>query len=152
MRLTKLLTLSAFVLLFSSMTVHATSPDEKASTDQKLIVAVSKASKAWKDAFNSGNAQAAASLYEQDATMTAAPFGTFKGREAIQTFWSNLVEQGFDDVVYSNTVIKVIDEQTISISADWRMNNAKGVITNELWVIQKDGSALLREDHFEVIP
>ena len=30
------------------------------------------------------------------------------------------------------------------------MNKASGVIHKELWVIQEDGSAKLREDHFEV--
>ena len=32
------------------------------------------------------------------------------------------------------------------ISATWVMNKAYGIITNEFWVIQKDGGAKLRMD------
>ena len=150
MNLTNTLFLIAFTLLFASQSSAANSPEDKATKDQALILAVAKASNAWKTAFNQGDAKAAAALYEDNAVMIASPFGKFEGREAIQTFWTNLIAQGFDDVVYNNTTSKIIDEKTVSISADWRMNNASGIITNELWVLQKDGSARLREDHFEV--
>jgi hypothetical protein len=32
------------------------------------------------------------------------------------------------------------------------MNKAAGTITKELWVLQNDGRALLREDFFEAYP
>ena len=32
------------------------------------------------------------------------------------------------------------------------MNKAHGVIHRELWVLQEDGSAKLREDNFEALP
>lgn len=124
--------------------------ESSAQNDLTIQVAVANASKAWKDAFNSGDAFAASALYEDDAVMVVKPFGTYTGREEILAFWKNLVEQGYDDVVYSKTVVNLLDEHSARVSADWKMNKAHGVITSELWVIQPDGRALLREDHFEV--
>ena len=89
-------------------------------------------------------------LYEKDAVMVVEPFGRFTGHDEILGFWTSLVDQGFDDVVYSNTTMVVLDDKSARVSADWAMNKASGVITNELWVIQPDGRALLREDHFAV--
>lgn len=121
-----------------------------ARNDMKVQVAVATASKAWKDAFNAGDAAAAAALYEEDAVMTVKPIGTFKGRKEILAFWTDIIGKGFDDVVYNNTVTIVLDNQSARIAASWEMNNAKGIITNELWVVQPDGRALLREDDFEI--
>ncbi len=70
-------------------------------------------------------------------------------RTAILAFWKDIVAKGFDDVVYINTTTKVLDDTSACISASWRMNKANGVITNEFWVVQPDGRALLRKDHFE---
>ncbi len=91
-------------------------------------------------------------MYEEDAVMVAAPFGTFEGREAIQAFWQQIIDGGYDDVVYYNTTTRVVDRTLTAarVSADWQMNKAHGIITNELWVLQPDGTALLREDHFEI--
>ncbi len=130
---------------------NAQSGEESAELEYTASQAVAKASKAWRDAFNRGDAAAAAALYEENAVMVAKPFGTFTGRAQIQTFWENLVKQGFDNVIYMNTTTKYLDPNTVQISASWRMNKASGVITNELWVLQPDGQALLREDHFEVV-
>lgn len=124
--------------------------EAQAKLDKTLLVAVATASKNWKDAFNAGDAVAAAALYEEHAVMVVKPFGTFKGRDEILAFWNDIVSKGFDDVVYKNTVTTIIDESSARIESDWTMNNAYGLITNELWVIQEDGRALLREDHFEI--
>lgn len=126
--------------------------ETRAASEYKLSIAVATASRAWRDAFNAGDAVAAAALYEENAIMVAKPFGTFKGRTAIEAFWTNIIEKGFDDVVYYNTATKVVDQslKAVRVSADWKMNNAQGIITNELWVLQPDGTALLREDHFEI--
>ena len=134
------------------MTLSSTHSKTRAENEYKLSTAIAKASRAWRDAFNSGDAAAAAALYEKEAIMVAKPFGTFKGREQIQAFWADIIEKGFADVVYYHTQTTIIDQTLTAarVSADWTMNNAKGVITNELWVLQEDGSALLREDHFEV--
>lgn len=126
----------------------------RASAEFDLVTAVAKASKTWRDAFNTGDAATAAAMYEEDAVMVAKPFGTFTGRAAIQSFWADLIDKGFSNIAYYHTQTAIVDTslQAVKISAEWQMNNAKGIITNELWVLQADGGALLREDHFEVIP
>lgn len=43
----------------------------------------------------------------------------------------------------------MIDETSALLTSDWKMNKANGVIYKELWVMQEDGSAKLREDDFE---
>lgn len=103
----------------------------------------------WKDAFNSGNAAGCAACYEEDALMVATPFGEFRGRAEIQAFWADLVAKGFADVAYTDTKIDILNENEAVVSASWTMNNAKGIITHEHWVMQADGTALLREDRFE---
>ncbi|MGH1441419.1 MAG: nuclear transport factor 2 family protein [Cellvibrionaceae bacterium] len=147
----KLHILVAAVILFVTAPVFSDQANIKAATDYDVQVAVAVASKAWKDAFNAGDAAAAAELYEDDAIMVVKPFGTFKGKEEILAFWTDIINKGFDDVVYFNTTTIVLDHQSAQISADWRMNNARGVITNETWVIQPNGKALLHEDHFEIL-
>jgi len=142
--------IAATTFLTFTTTAMADNANIRATNDLTLHTAVVTASKAWKDAFNSGNAAAAAALYEDDAVMIVKPFGTFKGKKAILAFWTDLVNKGLDDVVYSNTITTIVDHKSIRITANWKMNNAHGVITNELWVLQPDGSALLREDYFEV--
>lgn len=140
------------VMLSFSGPAAAQSPADLAAKEYKLATAVATASRAWRDAFNAGDAGGAAALYEENAIMVVTPIGTFEGREAIHGFWADLVAKGFDDVVYTHTVTRELDEDRTSarVSADWKMNNARGVITNEHWVLQPDGRALLREDHFEI--
>lgn len=103
----------------------------------------------WKSAFNGGDAAGCAECYEEDALMVAAPFGEFRGRDAIQSFWADLIEKGFSNVEYADAKVEVLNEEEAIISASWSMNKAHGVITKEHWVLQKDGTALLREDRFE---
>ncbi len=134
----------------SGIHANAQQPEAQAAADMNVQIAVATASKAWKDAFNAGDAAGAAALYEDNAVMVVKPFGTFTGKTEILAFWTDIVSKGFDDVVYSNTVTAVLDDKSARIAADWAMNNASGTITNELWVVQPDGRALLREDHFEI--
>lgn len=148
------LTILLSTLLFGNVSTYAegvkVSPEDQAKNDLILQNSVATASKAWKDAFNAGDAAGATALYEDDAIMVVKPFGTFIGKKAIFGFWTDLINKGFDDVVYSETVTTILDKQSARVSASWTMNNAHGVITNEFWVLQPDGRALLREDHFEV--
>ncbi len=130
--------------------VRAHSAGAAARADHSIFTAVAQASKSWKEAFNSGDAAAAANLYEDDAVMVVKPFGTFTGREEILAFWTDLINKEFKEVVYIDTKAEIIDNKSARVSAQWKMNKAHGVITNETWVIQPDGRALLREDHFEV--
>ena len=116
---------------------------------EMVLAAVNQASAAWKAAFNSGDAAGCAAQYEAEAVMHARPFGTFTGTAEIQTFWQNLINDGFAEVDYIDPKIEVIDAESAILSSGWKMNKAKGVIHKELWVLQDDGTAKLREDDFE---
>ncbi|MEM7226478.1 MAG: nuclear transport factor 2 family protein [Pseudomonadota bacterium] len=119
--------------------------------DEDVRSAVEAASRRWQAAFNGGDAAGCAAAYETGAVMTAAPFGTFTGRAEIEAFWAKIIADGFAEVEYIEPEIQVLDEHSALLSSKWRMNKAHGVITKELWVLQADGSALLREDAFEVL-
>jgi ketosteroid isomerase-like protein len=122
-----------------------TSSEQKAS----VLNAVEKASTKWKSAFNSGDAAGCATQYEVTAVMQARPFGTFTGTSEIQEFWQKLIDDGFTDVEYLKPRIEVIDKKSALLTSGWKMNKASGVIHKELWVVQQDGTAKLREDDFE---
>ncbi|MGH1485262.1 MAG: isochorismatase [Cellvibrionaceae bacterium] len=116
---------------------------------QQLIEKTQEASQRWQSCFNQGDAAGCASMYEQAADMHAKPFGQYKNQKDIQVFWQQLIDQGFTDVRYIEPNIEVVDNQTTLLTSKWAMNNAQGVITRELWVMQEDGEMRLREDHFE---
>jgi len=116
-----------------------------------LIAAVRDASAKWIAAFNAGDADGCTAAYEKDAVMNAEPFGTFTGHKQIHAFWTKLIESGFTGIEYVDPKIEIVDPQSAILSSDWRMNNAQGVITKELWVLQPDGTVLLREDDFEAL-
>ena len=78
--------------------------------------------------------------------MIAKPYGSFKGKKAIREFWEKLFKDGYNSVVYTSTKIDSINENSMNVSATWEMNKAYGIITNEFWVIQKNGGAKLRRD------
>jgi ketosteroid isomerase-like protein len=92
--------------------------------EQKAIVlnAVNTASDKWKFSFNSGDAAGCASQYEETAVMNARPFGTFTGITEIQSFWQQLIDDGFSDVEYINPKIEVIDEISAILTSGWKMN------------------------------
>ena len=115
----------------------------------ELLSRTLSASEQWRVFFNQGDAAGCASMYEEGAEMIATPFGIYKGRQEIQAFWQNIMDQGFADVAYIDTEIEPIDNFTTVLTSSWKMNKAQGVITRELWVVQDDGSMRLREDHFE---
>ncbi|WP_299405661.1 nuclear transport factor 2 family protein [Acaryochloris sp. IP29b_bin.148] len=123
------------------------------SQDQKntVLAAATTASQQWQSAFNAGNAALCAAQYEPTAIMHARPFGTFHGTAEIHAFWEKLIADGFTDVEYLDPQIEVIDSTQAVLTSGWKMNNAKGVIHKELWVLQTDGTAKLREDDFEAI-
>ena len=116
---------------------------------EAVLTAVMSASEKWKTAFNSGDAAGCAAQYEAHAVMNAKPFGTFARTAEIQDFWQKLIDDGFSDVEYINPKIEVIDAVSAILTSEWKMNSAAGVITKELWVLQSNGEAKLREDNFE---
>lgn len=119
------------------------------NNELRLLDAVSKASDRWKNAFNDGDASLCSEQYEVDATMEAMPFGTYKGRESIKNFWENLIKDGFTNVEYIEPKVEIIDKESALLTSGWKMNKAAGVIHKEIWVLQQDGTAKLREDKFE---
>lgn len=121
------------------------------ANEKKAVVqkAVEEASLRWVAAFNSGNAADCAAQYEESAVMQARPFGIFYGTDEIRTFWQNLINDGFAEVEYINPELNVIDETSAVLTSNWKMNKAGGVIHKELWILQSDGTAKLREDDFE---
>jgi len=116
---------------------------------ENLLKAVNEASTRWKFAFNSGDATGCAAQYEESAIMYARPFGTFMGSNEIQKFWQKLIDDGFSGVEYIEPKIEIIDDTSAILTSKWKMNKATGVIHKELWVLQADGTAKLREDDFE---
>ncbi|MBU2896236.1 hypothetical protein [Vibrio hepatarius] len=118
---------------------------------EKVILAVKKASEGWKEAFNRGDARAAARFYETNSVTTAIPFGIYMGQEAAEGLWEHIINSGYKHVEYKNAKIEVIDTNAAVLSASWEMNKAYGIITKELWVLQGDDSAKLRVDNFEVV-
>ncbi len=120
------------------------------NTNTKLLDAVREGSSKWKAAFNAGDGAGCAAQYEELAVMHAKPIGTFTGRAEIEAFWKKLIGDGFADVEYLDTKIEAVDETAAVLTSGWKMNKAAGVIHKELWVLQEDGTARLREDDFEV--
>ena len=121
-------------------------------TDSTNVLETCKAGIAeWQQAFNSQNAAGCAAQYEETAVMEAKPFGTFTGREQIQAFWQNIIDQGFAEVDYTDVKWEPIGDDGYLLSSKWTMNKAFGVVHREHWKLQSDGRARLVSDEFEVL-
>lgn len=106
---------------------------------------------AWTIAFNNQDAAGCAARYSENCVMEAKPVGTFTGREAIQACWQQIMDQGFADVSYSDTVwTKAEDDEGYILTSKWEMNKAFGVVHKEHWVVEADGLARLKSDSFEI--
>ncbi|MFK0569528.1 YybH family protein [Endozoicomonas sp.] len=105
---------------------------------------------AWQQTFNSQDAAGCAEQYAEGTTMVARPFGTFVGREQIQAFWQNIMDQGFADVDYTDVEWTPEGDDGYMLTASWTMNKAYGVVHKEHWKLQNDGRARLEFDEFEV--
>ena len=116
-----------------------------------VVAAAQAASEKWKAAFNRGDAAACAACYEEGALVIAKPFGSFTGRSEIESLWAKVIADGFCDVEYLEPEVTAESDTTALLTSRWRMNKGHGVITRELWALQPDGTALLREDHFEAL-
>ncbi|NOH60453.1 nuclear transport factor 2 family protein [Vibrio sp. RE88] len=118
---------------------------------QSVLEACQAGIDAWKAAFNRQDAKECAEQYAEGTTMIAKPFGTFEGREQIQAFWQNIIDQGFSDVSYTDTTWEKVDDNNYILSSKWTMNKAFGVVHKEVWTLQEDGKARLTYDEFEVL-
>ena len=110
--------------------------------------AIAAASAGWISCLNNSDAAGCASYYEDDATIFSVPFGLFKGRAQIEGFWARLIKKGFAIVERIDPKIEVIDHQSAVLTSTWATNKANGVVIRELWSLQPDGRALLKEDCF----
>ena len=104
----------------------------------------------WQTAFNNQDAQGCAAQYHKDCTMVAKPFGTFTGTEQIQALWQQIIDQGFNDVQYSDVIWQPEGDDGFLLTSSWQMNKAFGVVHKEHWQVQADGKAVLVYDEFEV--
>ncbi len=105
---------------------------------------------AWVENFNKGNVQYCIDAYTDNAVMIIKEVGEFKGKVAISTFWNDLTKNA-NHIEYSNTNIKLINEKTVHLDSDWKMNIGEGIITLEEWVKQDDGSWKLTQDEFQIL-
>ncbi|MDO6612028.1 nuclear transport factor 2 family protein [Shewanella sp. 1_MG-2023] len=119
-------------------------------TDNSILAACKKGIAAWQVAFNHQDAKACAAQYQQNCIMTARPFGVFEGREAIEAFWQGIMDQGFNQVDYTQVTWEAEGESGYILTSQWTMNKAFGVVHRELWVVEADGRARLASDEFEV--
>jgi ketosteroid isomerase-like protein len=116
----------------------------------QVLEACKKGIAAWQTAFNSQDAAGCAAQYNETCIMHARPFGTFEGREAIQAFWQNIIDQGFKDVDYTDVKWEEHQDGGYILTSNWTMNKAFGVVHREHWVVEEDGHARLISDDFEV--
>ncbi|MGB0360144.1 MAG: nuclear transport factor 2 family protein [Endozoicomonas sp.] len=120
-------------------------------SDSELLRACKAGIALWQNAFNTQDAKSCAGQYLEDAVMEARPFGTFTGRQAIQGFWQGIMDQGFENVDYTDVQwIPVDGNDGFILMAKWTMNKAYGVVHREHWVIDTDGKARLKSDDFKV--
>ncbi|MCL9776937.1 YybH family protein [Vibrio methylphosphonaticus] len=119
-------------------------------SNQSILNACKQGIAAWQEAFNNQDAQGCAAQYNENCIMHARPFGTFEGRNAIQAFWQNIMDQGFKEVEYTDTQWQAHGENGYILTSNWTMNKAFGVVHRELWVVEDDGQARLISDDFEV--
>ncbi len=118
--------------------------------DHNVLEACKVALTVWQQAFNGQDAKGCAAQYTKECVMEARPFGVFEGRDAIENFWQGIIDQGFDDVNYTDVLWEPEGDDGYILTAKWTMNKAFGVVHKEHWAMQSDGSAKLVSDCFEV--
>lgn len=118
--------------------------------EQQILNACKAGIATWQNAFNKQDAKGCAAQYSKNAVMHARPFGTFKGTEKIESFWQDIIEQGFKDVKYTDVTWEKFDDMSFILTSKWTMNKAYGMVHRELWRVEEDGNARLIEDEFEV--
>ena len=127
-----------------SHSLHDKSPEDE------LLALCQQGIAIWQSAFNQQDAAGCAAQYTQDSVMDARPFGTFTGRDEIQTFWQGIMDQGYSDVAYSDVKWEKADGRGFLLTSSWTMNKAFGVVHKEHWVVEADGKARLLSDDFEI--
>ena len=116
----------------------------------EIALEVLSASKEWINQFNNGNIEACVNRYDENAVMSAMPFGVKKGKAEILEFWRPFINSGATNLVYTNVSIEVANASTVFLSADWSMNVGRGVIYQEKWE-KKGGEWKYTYDNFKVV-
>ncbi len=119
--------------------------------DQNTYIEVMAASQNWIAGFNRGDLTTMVNGYTKDASMHPRPSPLCFGQQAIENFWSGLLTIGAGELVYSNIRLTTEGEGRARLAADWSMNVAAGVITNELWIKQENGQWLIAQDDFDIL-
>lgn len=109
------------------------------------------ASEKWIAEFNKGNYQYLGSRYTMNAVMITHPIGTFHGRSEITAFWQKLIASGAKDLVYLNPKYTLVNDSTLHVSSQWKMNIGHGEITLEKWIKESDGVWRLQLDDFTIL-
>lgn len=113
--------------------------------------AVEAASAAWIDAFNRGDVEACADAYSEDAAMEARPLADLRGRDAVRSFWKEVLAGDPGTLRYLDPCIHVLDARIAVLSSRWSMSRlGSGIITLERWERQDDSVWRLVEDRFEI--
>lgn len=58
---------------------------------------ISSANERWNEVFNQQDAQSLAGLYTPEATLVPPTGEVIRGRQAVEEFWSGLLDKGFTD-------------------------------------------------------
>lgn len=120
-------------------------------TQTELLAACKAGIKAWQEAFNDGDAEGCAAQYHESCIMHAKPFGTFEGKNAIQKFWQEIINQGYKEVAYTDVTWEQVDDNSYLLTSKWTMNKAFGVVHKEHWKLDVNGVAKLASDDFEIL-
>ncbi len=67
-----------------------------------------------------------AARYQVGALMEARPNGIIFGRKLIQMFWASVHSGDPGPIRYSNTRMRVVDEDTVTFCSDWTFNTMGG--------------------------
>ena len=92
------------------------------SADIRTVIADNN--QRWNDAFNSGNADAVAALYTQDATVLPHTHDVITGAEYIRSFWRSVLDAGFRD-----HTIEIID---VCVKGDLAYETARWTATSPM--------------------
>jgi uncharacterized protein (TIGR02246 family) len=68
--------------------------DAMTQSTENIRDALQRANDGWNSAFNSGNADAVASLYTPDAVVLPSTHAFVRGTSAIRDFWNGLISAG----------------------------------------------------------
>lgn len=115
-----------------------------------VLEEVIQASMKWIQGFNTGKGAICGNGYSEKATMNAVPFALLNGKKDIQGFWTKLISNGANNLIYNNPIFTAQTANTATLAARWSMNIGEGKIYQEKWE-KINGEWLLTYDEFQVL-